>query len=508
MSTASLAWFARHEVGLFWRDWTALLLRGKPRRKIIAGLALAVFVIGMHVVAWLTVTGSVDLAATDPKAIYVFISGCALVSLCLMVSQSLESVTRAFYARADLDLILTSPAPSARIFTIRILAVALTSVVMSGLLAAPFFNVMAVTESPVWLLGYAALLSMAAIATAISLTIAVLLFRTVGPKRTRSIAQILAAVIGAGFAIAMQLIAVLYFGNLSRLSVLTAPEVTAVLPDTGSPLWIPARSLSGDVVATLVFTLAGFALLALSIRAYSGRFAELALSTAGVREQSGTNRRQPSGFRSRSMRQTLRRKELMLLARDPWLLSQTLMQMLYLLVPAVLLWRNYGADIGAVIVVVPVVVMASGQLAGGLAWLAICGEDAPDLVQTAPMQPRAGLRAKIEAVLIGVGIVVAPLLLFLAIIDPFAALVTAICLILSASAATAMQVWFRAQAKRSHFRHRHASSKIATFAEAFSSICWAGAAALFAIGNWLAPVPVILALMVLAFVWMIRPREA
>ena len=85
---------------------------------------------------------------------------------------------------------------------------------------------------------------------------------------------------------------------------------------------------------------------------------------------------------------------------------------------------------------------------------------------------------------------------------------TAICLVLSASAATAMQVWFRAQAKRSHFRHRHASSKIATFAEAFSSICWAGAAALIAVGNWLAPVPVILALMVLAFVWMIRPREA
>ncbi len=508
MSTASLAWFARHEVGLFWRDWTSLILRGRPHRKVIAGLALAGFVVGMHIVAWLTVTGSVDLAATDPKAVYVFISGCALVSLCLMVSQSLESVTRAFYARADLDLILTSPAPSARIFTVRILAVAVTSVAMSGLLAAPFFNVMAVVEGPVWLLGYLTLLSMAAIATAIALTIAILLFRTVGPKRTRSIAQILAAIIGAGFAIAMQLIAIVYFGNMSRLSVLTSPEVTQILPDAGSALWIPARALTGDVAAVVIFTLAGFGVLALSIRACSSRFAELALSTAGVREQSGVNRRRPTGFRIRSIRQTLRHKELLLLARDPWLLSQTLMQMLYLMVPAFLLWRNYGADIGAVIVVVPVVVMASGQLAGGLAWLAICGEDAPDLVQTAPMQPRAGLRAKIEAVLIGVGVVVAPLLLFLAFIDLYAALVTAACLILSASAATAMQVWFRAQAKRSHFRNRHASSKIATLAEAFSSICWAGTAALVAVGNWLALVPAVLALTVLAFVWMIRPREA
>ena len=42
-----------------------------------------------------------------------------------MLSQALESVTRAFYARSDLDLILSSPASARKIFAVRIAAIAL-----------------------------------------------------------------------------------------------------------------------------------------------------------------------------------------------------------------------------------------------------------------------------------------------------------------------------------------------------------------------------------------------
>ena len=50
-------------------------------------------------------------------------------------------------------------------------------------------------------------------------------------------------------------------------------------------------------------------------------------------------------FRPRSPGQALRRKEWVLLLRDPWLMSQSLMQLLYLLPPffplvAQLLWRR------------------------------------------------------------------------------------------------------------------------------------------------------------------------
>ena len=80
----------------------------------------------------------------------------------------------------------------------------------------------------------------------------------------------------------------------------------------------------------------------------------------------------------------MRQKEWTLLLRDPWLVSQTLMQLLYLLPPALLLWRSYGEGTGALVVLVPVLVMAAGQLAGGLAWLAISGEDAPDSSRPLP----------------------------------------------------------------------------------------------------------------------------
>ena len=197
----------------------------------------------------------------------------------------------------------------------------------------------------------------------------------------------------------------------------------------------------------------------------------------------------------------------MLLRRDPWLVSQTLMQILYLLPPALMLWRGYGDGGGVFIVLVPLLVMAAGQLAGGLAWLAISGEDAPDLVATAPVPASFLVRAKIEGVLGAVGIVFAPLLAALALIAPFQALVATAGMAIAVVAATLIQLWFRNQAKRSHFRRRHTSSRVATFAEAFSSIAWAATAALAAGESLLAPVPAVLGVCVLIAARAMSPRQ-
>ena len=102
-------------------------------------------------------------------------------------------------------------------------------------------------------------------------------------------------------------------------------------------------------------------------------------------------------------KQALRWKEFMLLRRDPWLVSQSLMQLLYLVPPALMLWRSFSDSSAAIILITPVIVMAAGQLAGGLAWLTISGEDAADLVATAPIPPSRVTRAKIEVVLIAIG---------------------------------------------------------------------------------------------------------
>ena len=194
----------------------------------------------------------------------------------------------------------------------------------------------------------------------------------------------------------------------------------------------------------------------------------------------------------------LRHKEWTLLRRDPWLVSQTLMQVLYLLPPALLLWRNFGDHGDTLVVLVPVFVMAAGQLAGGLAWLAVSGEDAPDLVATAPISGGNVLRAKLEAVIGAIAIVLSPVMLVLSLSSLYYALVASVGILIAAGSATVIQLWFRNQAKRSQFRRRQTSSRVATFAEAFSSISWAATAGLAAAGTWLAVVPAVIALGILA----------
>ena len=54
-----------------------------------------------------------------------------------MLSQAIESVTRVFYARADLDLIMSSPATLANVFSVRIAAIALAVTVMALLFRRP-----------------------------------------------------------------------------------------------------------------------------------------------------------------------------------------------------------------------------------------------------------------------------------------------------------------------------------------------------------------------------------
>jgi ABC-2 type transport system permease protein len=90
--------------------------------------------------------------------------------------------------------------------------------------------------------------------------------------------------------------------------------------------------------------------------------------------------------------------------------------------------------------------------------------------------------------------------------SPFAALVTALGIVLSAGSATAVQMWFRAQARRSMFRRRQVSSRAATITEALAAIMWAGTAGLAAAGSWLALFTALVAIGVLAAARWVAPR--
>jgi len=499
----NLAWFARHEWRLAWRDWLAMMSGGRPGRLRRAIVAIVLFVIFMHLVAFWMVGPYAD-AAPD-RATLVGISGSLLLSWLLMISQAMESTTRAFYARSDLDLILASPVAAEKLFAVRIGTIALSMVLMALPLATPFIDVLIARGGWRWIGTYGVIVAMGAAATALAVGLTAALFRGIGAKRTRFVAQVVAAVIGAAFVIGLQIAAILSYGTISRLALLQSRSLLTDLPEAGSLVWWPARAALGDGMALAGVLAASLALLGLTTVVVAPRFGRYAVAAAGVGAAAVVQVRRHA-FRIASPRRALLRKEWMLLRRDPWLVSQTLMQMLYLIPPALLLWRSFDSGNGAYQLLVPVLVMAAGQLAGGLAWLAISGEDAPDLVASAPITMRFVVRAKIEAVLGVVAIIFAPLVVALAIVSPWHALVTTAGIVIAAAAATSIQLWFRTQAKRSQFRRRQVSSRLATFAEAFSSIGWAATAAVAAASLTLAIAPAVLALLVVAGTWFMSPR--
>ncbi len=503
---ASLVWLARNELRLSWREWLGLMTGGRRRRiPIVAGGLLVVAVI-MHLLAYHLIGPSAPSGIDPDRGTLIVVTGCALLSWSLTLSQAMEMVTRAFYARQDLDLILSSPVSARKVFTVRITAIALSTTTLTVPLAAPFINALAYSGGPRWLGAYGVAVAMGLAASAIALALTVALFRTLGPRRTRLVAQIIAAVVGAVFVIGVQALAILSANTLSRFAALQSDMLKRIAPGVDSVLWWPARAIMGDVPALVGVMAVSVLLLAAATMAFAGRFGVYATAAAGVSATLIRQRRRANAFGRTTPQRMLRRKEWTLLRRDPWLVSQTLMQVLYLLPPALLLWRNFGEAGDAILVLVPVLVMASGQLAGGLAWLAVSGEDAPDLVASAPVPERRVLRAKVEAVLGAITLVVSPLIILLALTSPYEALVTIAGVLVAAASATMIQLWFRKQAKRSHFRRRQTSSRLATFAEAFSSISWAGTAGLAAAGSWLAVVAGVIACALLAGARAIRPR--
>jgi ABC-2 type transport system permease protein len=505
-SAAALSWFARHEIRLAWREWLAIMTAGRWKRRN-AVIGLIVFAAIMHLPAYAVIGRFANLRAPLDKSTLIVITATLFLAWALMLSQAIESVTRVFYARADLDLIMSSPVKLTNVFSVRIAAIALSVIAMALLLSTPFVDVLVIGGGFRWFAAFGVVIAIGLSAASVAIAVTIMLFRTIGPSRTRLVAQILAAIIGAGFVIALQIAAILSYGTLSRFAVLTSDSAAAYAPGLESIVWWPARAVLGDGEALLLLLAGGLVLLGAVMAIFSPRFADTVVRAAANASPAHRGSR-AAPFRAGSRQQALRWKEFVLLRRDPWLVSQTLMQLLYLVPPALMLWRSFADSSTAIVLITPVVVMAAGQLAGGLAWLTISGEDAADLVATAPLPPSRVIRAKIEVVLIAIGVLFAPLVTALAFASPLQAVVTALGVVIGAASATAIQLWFRVQARRSQFRRRQTSSRLATFAEAFSSIGWAATAALALSIPIAAGITGLMTAAILAATWKISPKRA
>ncbi len=356
---------------------------------------------------------------------------------------------------------------------------------------------LAIFSSPLWFSALPALAALAFAATGLGLLVVTALFRTIGPKRTRIFAQILSALTGAALFLSVQ-----YF-NITSHQTSSATREEAVhwfarLHIDPDALWLtPARAMTGDVAALLLWIAACGAVFVAGVFLFSRRFVSdaAAASTMGVRRRAGVDTR-IAQVRA-GITRSIVRKELRLLWRDPVLLSQIGLQLVYYvpLLLVLLQFNHDGATQPIVRALAPAFTLLASALAGSLIWITVSAEDAPDLVASAPIAPDRLERGKVLAALLPVGVLmVVPLGILLVEAPGVAAWAIAGCIAAAASSAL-IGLWRRSQgSRRDFFRRRRAGTLVSRLGQTVVTLTLTATVGFGVYGYpWLAIIPAIMA---------------
>jgi ABC-2 type transport system permease protein len=498
---ASVGWFLMHELRLSWRYMVGRS-GGKTRGLVIGFIILGVVALAIGApVGFLS--RMLDLEPLPPTYAVGIDMALAFMGT-IMLAQTLGTATLVFHDRGDLDLLLASPVRPNRILAVRKVVMAFNAMITFLLLVTPFLITAALIGGHWgWLASYPVLISLAMIATTIGLSTAFGLFRILGPRRTRTVAQILGAVIGVSIFMVSQSYNLM--GRDRSRMVWSDLGEWMDQSNVGPLAALPARAVLGHPTPLVIVVVFALGLFALSAQSLGRRFAHNAALVAGAGEPvRKVRRRSTSGFRGGVMR-TLVVKELKLLWRDPALISQVLLQVLYLVPVTAIILRSAarGGDgllnEATMVSAAGIFAFLAGQIAAGLGWLTISAEDAPELLACAPVAPRTVARAKILAVVIPVaGLLVAPCLA-LAGLAPWVAFSAFLGACICAATLGYVELWTQKKGKRSQFRMRRKGAGAIWVALLELLICalFGAVVSLFAAKLWLTIIPAIVLLIVI-----------
>ncbi|MDM4767748.1 hypothetical protein [Pelomonas sp. SE-A7] len=463
----SLPWLIHHELRLAWRG-----IGGK-------GIALMVVLLlilsgSLHLAAYKLLAG---LPAGEMPDFGVFAGGLALwVIVTLMLSQAILMSVTALFDRGDLDLLLSSPLPTRHVFVARGLGIAVSVLPLYLLLLSSVANVGVFTGHPQLLGIYPTLLALALGVTALGLWLTLLLVRMLGARRARTVAQVLGSLVGAiaflGFQAPNILSREAKARLMGRLTGWLAPDGPLSID---SPVWYPARALLGEGLPLLATVLVGAGSFWLVVSLTHRHF------LAGTQESvSGSERRgQPAPaagsvrFRTGLSRSMLL-KEWRLILRDPQLITQTLLQLMYMLPMLFLALRGEGQL--AQVFMIPAMVWLATALAANLAWITVAAEDAPDLLGCAPTSLIRLRWLKVLAALLPVWLLVLPYQIYLMGQGGWQALVLLVCLLGGTVSVGAGQVWYPRQAKRGDMKKRMQGMQAVGWLELLVTLGWVGVA--------------------------------
>ncbi len=489
MTPGGFAWLVRHELRLAlrgtgrartgWRGWLArtaplLLLAAVP---VVGG-------IGLGIALGVAEPGHRGLGFDVPSGP---IGAVVIALFVLMMSTAAIGVLRTFHDRGDLDLLLAAPIPAARVLAAKSVGVAVSVAAPFIVVIAPFGLTRAVLGQPGWI-GVVTMVGVdAMLATAIAIVAVGGLVAALGPRPARVVVQLGAAAIGGAVFLATQ--------APSFAPILARRLFDVAIRPWPTPLDWPARAALGELVP--LAAMIGIAVAAISLAARRGARAFVASGDSGR----GGAKAQTTTVRFHAgLTRAIVVKELRLIARDPELITQIALRLIYLIPAAALLVR--GRHDGGATSSGPAIAAAATAfatlLASSFAWIVVAAEDAPDLLAAAPRTAAVIARAKLIAATAIPLTLVAVAAIAVAAVDPAAAAATLGVGIVAAVTAAQLQAWFGKPAPRSAFRRRAQASFVIGVGELILAAAWAATANLLAQGSAWAAAPALVAAMIIA----------
>lgn len=505
----SVGWLLRHELRLAWFNASGAGKR-RPGNAAI-GLALLGWA-ALHLLGWVTVQRLAGVADDDPRILFV-ISALLAGGAALMLSSAIKSSVLVLFERSDLDLLLSSPLPSHSIFSVRLAGVAASTAAVYLFFLAPFAHAGLLQGQWRWLGVYPGVISVAVLCSCAAMLLTLGLVRVLGARRTRVVAQVIGALAGALFVIASQLHSLSSRESQGRVREM----LDGLLRQDGMsdhPLLLPARAMLGEPLPMLLLAALAAVVFVLTARR-THRFFAHGLQLAASAARAGTAPTAPLRHRfGRSLFSTVVVKEWRLVVRDPHLLSQVLLQLLFLLPLFFLIFQRSDVQVQAL---GAGLALLCGSLTGALAWIALSAEDAPDLLLVSPASLATVRRAKLAAAIMPVLALVAVPLLWLTVRMPATGLL--VCFVVGGAVLGAGLIvfWCGRPGVRSNFKGRGKGGVVMNILEMFNSLAW-GALGWFLAGTTRSPLSDTsalavtgsgaLAVVVLGAAWVLRVKRA
>ena len=405
----------------------------------------------------------------------------------LMLSMAMSRIVAAFHERRDLDLLLAAPIPPHLILVVRALTVVAAVSATFAFFVFPIVD-MGLVLGRWWMARlYLLLPLMALLATAFALALTGAVVRIVGVRRARVGLQIFSALVGASMYLLSQAQQFLP-KDVSHRAMSTLMRWTRD-DDLAWPVAIAARLAAGDPVVWLMFASLSVTLFAAAVWSARRRFFEVAQTPeANARvvapERQAVERRIGGGF-ARGLFAALLVKEWKLLLRAPQLLSQILLQLLYLMPLLFVALSRGGTSLSwSASAFAAGVVGVAGTLATSLAWLTVSAEDAPDLLAGSPRTRGTIVGAKLFAAALPPVVVVVLAALGIAQRAAYDASVVLVYGVLACVSAAILAASSTSAGKRGDFQRRHQGNKLAALVEAVQFLLWGAAAGTAVAGLW------------------------